>query len=134
MKKLITWILVAGTVLTGIILAIVVVVLIVKPGESHPVWTVPDGNPKMGRQVIITHGCHACHVIDGIREATGRVGPKLEDIEKQIYIGGVLPNSPENMIRWIVNPDTFSPGTAMPDLEVTPEGARDITAYLFGIE
>jgi cytochrome c1 len=70
-------------------------------------------------------------VISSIREATGRVGPKLEEIGDQIYIGGVLPNHPENMIRWIQNPKNFSPETAMPDLGVTEQDARDIADYLY---
>jgi cytochrome c2 len=100
-------------------------------GRQSPVWTVPDGDQRRGRQAILKYGCHACHVISSIREATGRVGPKLEEIGDQIYIGGVLPNHPENMIRWIQNPKNFSPETAMPDLGVTEQDARDIADYLY---
>jgi cytochrome c1 len=45
-------------------------------------------------------------------------------------VGGVLPNSPDNMVRWIRKPQKVSPLTAMPDLGVTERDARDMAAYL----
>ncbi|KJR99708.1 MAG: hypothetical protein VR65_15550 [Desulfobulbaceae bacterium BRH_c16a] len=96
-----------------------------------PLWEVPGGNPQQGPASILRHGCFSCHMITGVRRAKGRVGPKLYDIREQMYIGGVLANSPDNMIRWIRNPRRFSPETAMPELDVSDRDARDITAYLF---
>lgn len=101
-------------------------------GRQSPVWAVHGGDPRRGRQAILKYGCHACHVISSVREARGRVGPKLEDIGEQIYIGGVLTNHPENMIRWIMDPQGISPQTAMPNMGVTEQDARDIAAYLYG--
>jgi cytochrome c len=92
---------------------------------------VEGGNPRAGAEAIVEYGCSACHVISGIRRATGRVGPKLPQIQEQIYIGGVLPNTPENMVRWIQDPQEQCPATAMPDLDVTEPDARDIAAYLY---
>ncbi len=98
---------------------------------GDPLWTVADGNHQQGPDLIIRYGCFSCHVINGIRRANGRVGPKLQDIKEQIYIGGVLANSPENMVEWIKNPLRFSAETAMPDLDVPDQDARDISAYLY---
>jgi cytochrome c2 len=42
----------------------------------------------------------------------------------------VLPNSPENMARWLREPQRYAPLTAMPDLGVTERDARDMAAYL----
>ncbi|MFO7963044.1 MAG: hypothetical protein R6U50_03900 [Desulfobacterales bacterium] len=98
--------------------------------ERQP-WSVRDGLPSLGRQAMIGYGCTACHVIPGIRKATGRVGPKLNDIGVQIYIGGVLPNTPGNMVAWVRNPLKFSPETAMPDLGVSTREAMNIAAYLY---
>lgn len=98
---------------------------------DEPLWAVEGGDPSQAPEAIIRYGCFSCHVIPGIRKATGRVGPKLLEIQDQIYIGGVLANSPVNMIDWIQNPRRFSPETAMPDLEVTDRDSRDMTAYLY---
>jgi cytochrome c2 len=128
MRKLILLLALGGLILVGI-----GGYLYLEPGigHRHPVWAVPDGNGRQGRQAILKYGCYACHVVTGIREATGRVGPKLEEIDRQIYVGGVLPNFPENMILWIQDPLRFSPQTAMPDLGVSDQDARNIAAYLF---
>jgi cytochrome c len=99
------------------------------PGE--PRFTVEGGNPDHGRQLIISHGCVACHVVPGIREARGRVGPQLTGFRDQMYIAGMLPNEPKNLIHWIQFPQHVNPRTAMPNLQVTEAEARDIAAYLY---
>ena len=52
-------------------------------------------------------------------EANGPVGPPLTGIANRIYIAGVLPNNPDNMIRWIQHPKQVDDKTAMPELNVT---------------
>ncbi|MDW7772631.1 MAG: c-type cytochrome [Desulfobulbaceae bacterium] len=100
-------------------------------GHGRVTRTVIGGNPEQGRAAIVRHGCSACHVIAGIGKASGRVGPKLLEIEQQVYLGGVVVNTPDGMIQWIMYPRSFSPETAMPDLGVPESEARDITAYLY---
>jgi cytochrome c1 len=55
----------------------------------------------------------------------------LQDIKEQVSIGGVLANSPENMVEWIMNYLHYSAETAMPDLDVSDQDALDISAYLY---
>jgi len=43
----------------------------------------------------------------------------------------VLKNTPENMIRWLKNPPGVDPMTAMPNLHVTDQQARDLAGYLY---
>jgi cytochrome c len=43
----------------------------------------------------------------------------------------VLPNTPENMFRWLQNPPAVDPLTAMPNLGVTEADARDMAGYLY---
>lgn len=92
---------------------------------------VKGGDINLGRQAIIDYGCGGCHVIPGVPNAKGRVGPRLNDFAEQIYIGGVLANTPQNLIAWIQDPRAASPPTAMPDLGVTEEDARNIAAYIY---
>jgi cytochrome c1 len=58
------------------------------------------------------------------------VGPPLKGIASRVMLGGVLPNSPANMVLWLRAPQQVAPLTAMPDLGVTERDARDIAAYL----
>jgi cytochrome c2 len=92
---------------------------------------VPGGDIQRGKTEIQAIGCGACHVIDGISAAQGQVGPSLSGVAKRSMLAGVLPNTPENMIRWIEDAPSISPQTAMPNLGVTAQQARDIAAYLY---
>lgn len=92
---------------------------------------VPGASTSRGRQTIVAMGCGNCHTIPGIREARGRVGPSLGGIADRSIIAGHLPNTPDNMIRWIMDPPAINPQTAMPKLGVTAAPARDIVAYLY---
>lgn len=93
---------------------------------------VEGGDAARGEQAIAEYGCGTCHAIPGVPGADGRVGPRLHDFENQVYIAGQLPNRPEELIRWIQDPQSIEPGTAMPDMDVTEQDARDIAAYLYG--
>jgi hypothetical protein len=46
------------------------------------------------------------------------------------FIAGVLPNTPENMVRWLRHPQAVNQKSAMPDLGVTERDALGIAAYL----
>ncbi len=100
-------------------------------GDRWPTMTVDEGDPQQGRQVLVEYGCWGCHTLSSVRKATGRVGPKLEDLRKQIYLAGVVPNQPENMVQWLMSPREIAPRTAMPDLNVTEQDARDIGAFIY---
>jgi cytochrome c len=89
------------------------------------------GNPQRGKELITQYGCGSCHTIRGIPGATATVGPPLEDFRKRVYIGGRLTNTPEQLVKWIVNPREFDPNTAMPAVGVDAGQARDIAAYLY---
>jgi cytochrome c2 len=90
-----------------------------------------DGDARRGRAIIEAYGCGACHIIPGVPGANGLVGPPLIFFGARTMIAGELPNTPENLERWLQNPRAVEPGTAMPDLGLSPDQAQDITAYLY---
>lgn len=90
-----------------------------------------EGNRYVGRELLLRYGCVACHRIAGMPEVQGQSGPALERIAYRSYLGGILPNTPANMVRWITHPQAVSPGTAMPELGVSEQQARDMAAYLY---
>src|ERR1044071_1175195 len=92
------------------------------------------GNPARGRAAIERYGCGTCHTIPGVRGADALVGPPLSQVASRSYVGGVLTNSPENMIRWIQDPRAVDGLTAMPTLGVTDQDARDIASYLYTLK
>ena len=89
------------------------------------------GDSTRGPQFIYSYNCGSCHVIPGIAEAKGTVGPPLQGFGNRSYIAGSLANSPENLLRWIREPQRVQAGTAMPNLDVTEAQAADIAAYLY---
>ena len=89
------------------------------------------GDPTQGRVLIQQYGCGSCHSIPDVPGARGTVGPALSAIPSRSYIGGVLQHTPDNLVRWIENPKAVDEKTAMPNLGVTRNDARDIAAYLY---
>lgn len=129
MKRL-TAIVAAALVLAGIGLAIN---SFLSGRERAPRYQVEGGHPEQGKRAVVKYGCGGCHVIAGIRSARGKVGPELTTMGERAYIAGNLPNSPPNLVRWIIDPQGVEPGTAMPNLGVTEGDARSIAAYLYSL-
>jgi cytochrome c2 len=112
--------------------------LLVAPGcsdargaNAREAAALTGGDPARGPDIIRKYGCQTCHTIPGVVGANGLVGPPLAGIASRSYIGGVLPNAPQNMIHWIQDPKSVDSLTAMPNVGVTPADARHIAAYLY---
>ncbi|HET7712148.1 MAG TPA: c-type cytochrome [Thermoanaerobaculia bacterium] len=115
-------------------LGFVVAVLVVAAcnGDDERIaQQIAGGNPQRGREVIARYGCGACHEIPGLPVGRGLVGPSLERIADRSHLAGRLENEPANLVRWIREPQKISPGTAMPNLNVSERDAKDIAAYLY---
>ncbi|WP_117191592.1 c-type cytochrome [Rhizobium terrae] len=89
------------------------------------------GNPSLAPVIFRRYGCGGCHTIPGISGAEGKVAGPLVDLRQRIYVGGGVNNTPENLVRWIVSPQRFSPGTAMPRSGISEAEARHLAAYLY---
>ena len=87
-----------------------------------------DASP--GRELVAEFGCAACHVVPGIRGAEGLVGPPLTGIGRRVYIAGILPNTHDNMVRWLLDPPAVNPRTAMPNVGLSAQQASDVAAWL----
>ena len=92
---------------------------------------ITGGDPHRGEMMFIAYGCGSCHGVKHVRKATGMVGPPLDGIAVRAMLAGRLENRPDNLQRWIRDPQAVSPGTAMPDLNVGERDARDIAAFLY---
>ncbi len=85
------------------------------------------------RQLIGDYGCTACHTVPGVKGPSSKVGPPLENMALRAYIGGVLPNTPDNLVRWLLDPPAIDPRTVMPSVGMSREEAQDIAAYLLSV-
>lgn len=88
------------------------------------------GDAARGQRAVYQYACIGCHAIAGQAQADPQVGPPLDAMARRTRIAGVLENRPENMVRWLLQPDLVKPGTAMPAMGSTEQDARDIAAYL----
>ncbi len=93
--------------------------------------SVPEGNVTLGRQLIASFGCGSCHSIPNVAGANGQVGPPLTTFYERASIAGEIPNTVDNLIAWIQNPQAIEPHTDMPNLGVNAVEARNIAAYLY---
>lgn len=104
--------------------------------EPAPLWPGAQarppvlGDPQRGRLRIAEHGCISCHTVPGVRGPASSVGPPLRRVAARAYLGGVLPNTPGNMVRWLLDPPAVDPRTAMPNVGLSEADAADIAAYL----
>ena len=83
-----------------------------------------------GAATMMRTGCAACHRIQGT-QAQGVVGPDLSHVgSRRTIAAGILENTPENMERWLRDPVSVKPGSLMPNLQLSDEDLRSLTAYL----
>ena len=91
---------------------------------------VSDPSVAGGRVLFQAKLCFICHTVRGT-PAAGQVGPDLTHLMSRDTIGsGAVPNTPENLSRWIRNPNTFKPGSRMPPQNLTGTELEQIAAYL----
>jgi len=88
---------------------------------------------RLARRVIAAQ-CGACHTVPGVATAKGEVGPDLSGIGQRQLLAGRLPNSRPNLIRWITSAQSISPGSAMPNIPLTPEQAGAVADYLLSLD
>lgn len=101
--------------------------------ERRPPAGVRDavGDPAAGARIIGRVACGVCHTIPGIRGARGLVGPTLRGFADRPFIGGVVPNDPVTLVRWLRDAPALAPDTLMPPQPLSEPEARDVAAYLY---
>ncbi|HLT25155.1 MAG TPA: c-type cytochrome [Zeimonas sp.] len=111
-----------------------VLLALVVAGCGDPAMQRLQADAANGRLLLRQFGCGECHLIPGVVNARGNVGPPLTHIARRTYLAGRVPNRPETMAQWIRAPQRFDPMTRMPDLQVSEAHARDMVAYLFTLD
>jgi cytochrome c oxidase subunit 2 len=98
---------------------------------------VPAGASPAARGYALfnQHNCYSCHAIEGRPEPKGQVGPNLTHVgSRQHIVAGWLQNTPENMQRWLRDPNEVKPdnimGTAIKRGTLNEDEIAALTAYL----
>jgi cytochrome c oxidase subunit 2 len=87
-----------------------------------------------GQVVFNRQTCAGCHTVRGT-QSTGSVGPDLSDFGSRQSIGSLaVPNTRENLARWIDDPQSVKPGNLMPPTKLSADDMAALTAYLEGLK
>lgn len=105
------------------------------------------GDPANGLKIMTGAGaCLGCHMINGVPNMVGVIGPNLTHIASRTTIAaGLYPNDPQHLARWIKNAPVMKPGVLMLTLgageydpvrkmksavNLTDQQIADVVAYL----
>jgi cytochrome c1 len=110
--------------------------------QQLPFYQALNPQGQQGVNVILQRGCGGCHTIPNIPGAAGTIGPNLGpngDIpavkDRTTIAGGAVPNnSVDDLAKWIIDPPSLKPGTAMPKLGLSADEAAAAAAYLYSIQ
>jgi mono/diheme cytochrome c family protein len=106
----------------------------VSPSDCEPATESAPYSKGRAKITLRQYACDSCHIIEGVVGSVSYAGPVLVDWSKRKYIAGTVPNTHENLVRWIRDPQAMSPGTLMPDLDVAEAHAREMATYLMQLE
>jgi cytochrome c oxidase subunit 2 len=117
--------------------------VVAEPGEQFDQWVRDQQRPaaapateaaRRGQQLFLGNTCVNCHTIEGTA-AQGTVGPNLTHFGSRGTIGaGVLVNTPENLKRWIHDPQAIKPNVLMPAFRLSEEELQALVNYLEGLK
>jgi len=121
--------------------AIVVVLLVAvagctgdRPDRARSEALDVRGDADRGQVTITESGCGSCHRIPGIVAADAHVGPPLDAWSRRSFIAGTLVNRPDELARWLRDPQAIRPGSGMPDLDLDERQIADIVEYLYSLD
>jgi cytochrome c oxidase subunit 2 len=107
----------------------------VKQQQSPPV-TPAGGSAAAGAQIFANAPCAICHTVKGLTGLSPQYsgtfkGPDLTHFgSRSTLAGSILENTPENLAKWIQDPDKVKPGANMPTLGLKGKDLNDLVAYL----
>ncbi|HEV2392569.1 MAG TPA: cytochrome c oxidase subunit II [Verrucomicrobiae bacterium] len=98
--------------------------------QLRPLPTPASGPGAQGEKLFSTLTCANCHSV-GQAAARPSIAPDLTHLAgRQTLAGGVLENTPANLVRWLRSPQAIKPGSLMPNLQLTQQQAAELAAYL----
>lgn len=103
-------------------------------GEISPAREPASASAKRGQALFAELGCGACHTVRGT-DADGDLGPDLTHVASRRTLGAAtLPNTREDLARWILDPQDVKPGNLMPPTPIDDDELSDLLDYLEALE
>lgn len=92
------------------------------------------GDIERGQELVNTNGCLMCHSVSGESSVANGYGPDLDGFAENRLIAGEAANTPDNLIQFLLSPQSVVPGTGMPNTGLTEDEARDIASWLYSLD
>jgi cytochrome c oxidase subunit 2 len=97
--------------------------------QRRPAAKPASDSAERGLALFQRTSCWSCHAINGTA-ADARVGPDLTHFASRRQLGaGIADNTPENLRRWLTNPQRVKPGVKMPDFKFSDEQVTQLVDY-----
>ena len=78
-------------------------------------------------QEIFKKSCLGCHAVGG---EGGKLGPNLTNFADRMRVAGILENNPENLTKWLKDPQQVKPGNNMPNLNLSDDQVKALVEYM----
>ena len=106
--------------------------VIAEPETDFSAWVerqaeAPAADP--GERLFRERKCADCHATSA-GDDRRLIGPPLAHIASRKLLGANLPNTPENLARWITSPQSILPGNRMPDSHLPAAELQELTRFL----
>lgn len=88
-----------------------------------------DPAASRGQRVFMGR-CAGCHTVRGT-DAAGVQAPDLTHLQsRRLIAAGTMPNTPRNLMDWIVHAQEIKPQALMPDIRLSDQDGQALAAYL----
>ena len=111
--------------------------VIAEPEPVFSAWLRREGAPPTplagqaaeGARIFNQQRCGDCHTVSPA-DMRALSGPPLTHIASRRLLGGEIPNTRENLTRWILTPQSIKPGNKMMNTRLAPAEVTSLSAYL----
>jgi cytochrome c oxidase subunit II len=98
--------------------------------QARPAADPVNDSAQAGKDFFFTQTCANCHAIRGTT-SRGTAGPDLTHLASRRQLAaGLLDNTPQNLARWLKNPQRIKPGCQMPNFSLNDDQINQMVAYL----
>ena len=98
-------------------------------GQQRTAMLTVDSEINAGLKFFMDR-CAGCHAIRGT-EAKGTHGPDLTHLNsRRLLAAGLLPNSSDNLLKWVMHAQELKSGSRMPNFALTAAEVSMLSAFL----
>jgi cytochrome c oxidase subunit II len=102
--------------------------------QRQPAVSNSDEEVSTGREAFVAKACASCHTVRGTA-ASGTTGPDLTHVGgRRTIAAGLFETTRGSLAAWIADPQSLKPGNNMPNVPLTSDELRSISAYMASLK